>query len=376
MQPSEPISPARAKNPRAEVSAKNVQALGSFGVMSMVRFADADEGQLYLFESGPNFHPAAVFPREISPACVINEEALQAACRGVGHVSAQTLYVPILHAGSALGTFILHRFQGKPAFTQEDFDESARLWVQLAGPLQALLFFEVNLNEERLAALSRVSARVLHELRNIMQLAQISCDFMKRGFQQKKDAWLERGLMNSERALRELHFFSTDMLRLTLQDPLEMQSVPLRTIFEMLAPQFKDKAADAEIVLEFSISEDFPEIKAHAETLQRAIFHLIKNAVESADCEKPQRWIRVEASLEGDQFYTIRVSDNGQGMTPEIQQKLFRNFFSAKGRGTLGLGLALAARTVDAHHGRISFESELGKGTLFSMTMPLSPGGQ
>jgi signal transduction histidine kinase len=75
-----------------------------------------------------------------------------------------------------------------------------------------------------------------------------------------------------------------------------------------------------------------------------------------------------------DQQIVIHISDNGGGIPPEVQQKAFQPFFTTKavGKGT-GLGLSIARQIVEEkHQGRLSVTSQLGKGTEFTIALPLS----
>ena len=71
----------------------------------------------------------------------------------------------------------------------------------------------------------------------------------------------------------------------------------------------------------------------------------------------------------------IVVADSGMGMTPEDQQRLFTRFFRTKAAARIqgtGLGLSITKAILDAHHGSISVESEIGHGTRFTVTVPAS----
>jgi signal transduction histidine kinase len=67
---------------------------------------------------------------------------------------------------------------------------------------------------------------------------------------------------------------------------------------------------------------------------------------------------------------TITVADTGRGIEPEHLPHIFQSFYTTKGNGT-GLGLSIARRTIEDHHGRIEVSSELGRGTTFSVVLPL-----
>ncbi|MGH9429548.1 MAG: two-component system sensor histidine kinase NtrB, partial [Terriglobia bacterium] len=66
----------------------------------------------------------------------------------------------------------------------------------------------------------------------------------------------------------------------------------------------------------------------------------------------------------------VRVEDNGQGIPNEVLSKIFYPFFTTKEKGS-GIGLAIAQKIVDSHHGSIDVESEVGKGTVFTIKLPL-----
>ena len=71
----------------------------------------------------------------------------------------------------------------------------------------------------------------------------------------------------------------------------------------------------------------------------------------------------------------VRIKDNGGGMDPETQKKIFRPFYTSKSNGT-GLGLAITRKLVDAHNGRVELHSTPGQGTEFVLTFPKQAGAE
>jgi two-component system, sporulation sensor kinase D len=109
----------------------------------------------------------------------------------------------------------------------------------------------------------------------------------------------------------------------------------------------------------------------HAEVdqykVRRVMDNLVKNAVESMK-DGGKLSITVEASR-GDAIITVK--DTGKGIPNEIALRIFTPFYTTKKSGT-GLGLAICKQVVEAHGGKIVFESDIGKGTVFTVLLPLS----
>ena len=95
--------------------------------------------------------------------------------------------------------------------------------------------------------------------------------------------------------------------------------------------------------------------------------NLIQNALEAMG---EGGKIDISVVSKPDQLLEIKISDDGSGMTEEVRKKIFNLYFTTKAKGT-GIGLSIVQQIVDQHGGVISVESELGKGTTFSIVMPI-----
>jgi PAS domain S-box-containing protein len=126
-----------------------------------------------------------------------------------------------------------------------------------------------------------------------------------------------------------------------------------------------------------------PEIPCFFGQLNQVFMNLIANAIDAIqesnlgktimEIQQNPNIITIKTSMENDHG-VIRIADNGIGMTPSVQQKLFTNFFTTKaeGKGT-GLGLSISKEIVEnKHRGKLSVESEIGKGTEFIIQIPRS----
>jgi len=111
-----------------------------------------------------------------------------------------------------------------------------------------------------------------------------------------------------------------------------------------------------------------PKIKADAEKMKRAFINIIKNAIDAM----PKGGKLTITSKESDGNLEIAFTDTGKGMSKDILEKIWTPLFTTKAKG-MGLGLPICKRIIEAHGGYISVESTVGKGTTFTVTVPVEP---
>ena len=114
---------------------------------------------------------------------------------------------------------------------------------------------------------------------------------------------------------------------------------------------------------------NLPNVEHDVDEIHQLFLNLLLNAVQAIDGAGE---IRVEISLLKD-VAEIAVIDTGRGIAPGLLHNIFRPFYTTKRNGT-GLGLSLARRIAEEHHGRIDVTSEVGKGTKFLVVLPLQQG--
>ncbi|MEP1080249.1 HAMP domain-containing histidine kinase, partial [Leptolyngbya sp. PL-A3] len=128
---------------------------------------------------------------------------------------------------------------------------------------------------------------------------------------------------------------------------------------------------------------DLPLVECYAGQLNQVFMNILSNAIDAVDeltkkcsCEQLQQnplTIAVVTEKIDDRYIQIRISDNGGGISEQVQQRLFEPFFTTKpiGKGT-GLGLSISYQVVvEKHGGQLTCHSEPGKGTQFVIELPL-----
>jgi C4-dicarboxylate-specific signal transduction histidine kinase len=150
---------------------------------------------------------------------------------------------------------------------------------------------------------------------------------------------------------------------------------PIEDVFKVLGNQIKMH----QIELDLDLRPDIPYILADHNRLEQVFINLVTNAIDAMDdkAELPQystyvKRLQIQTRAEN-RNVIVTVTDNGMGMSEEVQHKLFEPFFTTKkvGKGT-GLGVSISYGIVKDYEGTIDIDSHVGQGTTFKLTFPAS----
>jgi two-component system NtrC family sensor kinase len=144
----------------------------------------------------------------------------------------------------------------------------------------------------------------------------------------------------------------------------EMQPVDFNRLVSETLRLFEGQLQQAHIALKRDLARDLRPVPVDAEQMTRALRNLILNAIDAM----PNGGTLTVRTSALDGRIRLEVSDTGQGLTPEECQRLFTPYYTTKTHGT-GLGLAIVQSVVSDHGGRISVESEPGKGARFRIDL-------
>ncbi len=151
----------------------------------------------------------------------------------------------------------------------------------------------------------------------------------------------------------------------------QKEVVPLEGIIRYTLETLGSQIADKHLNLHLNLPVDIPEMRGNPIRLRQMLDNMIGNAIKYTPEDGD---ITIEVEVQSEQVI-IRISDNGPGIPPSDQSHIFEKFYRAsnvpKGVGGSGLGLAIVKSIVDSHHGRIWVKSLLGKGSTFTVVLPL-----
>jgi two-component system nitrogen regulation sensor histidine kinase NtrY len=226
---------------------------------------------------------------------------------------------------------------------------------------------------QREAAWSEVARRVAHEIKNPLTPIKLSAERLARklggtlggereGLLADSTAAIVREVEGIRRLVDEFARFARmpvlDLVRGRINDTVE----------EAVALYRGDRSIPGGIRL--ALGDGLPELVYDAEQVRRVVINLLDNA----------RWAVAEAGggevavstrlLPAEGLVAVVVADTGAGVAAEIADRIFEPYFSTR-RGGTGLGLAIAQRVVEEHGGRIAFEPNLPRGSVFTVTIPV-----
>jgi two-component system aerobic respiration control sensor histidine kinase ArcB len=136
----------------------------------------------------------------------------------------------------------------------------------------------------------------------------------------------------------------------------------------------KYKANESSIKIDLKLDNTLPDIYVNKVQIEQVIVNLLNNAMDAINAsDKTERLLTVSTKPYDNDKVCISIADTGIGMAPETQQKLFTAFMTTKAQG-MGIGLSVCYNIVERHLGRIEVASELDKGTVFTVILPIKSG--
>jgi two-component system sensor histidine kinase HydH len=157
----------------------------------------------------------------------------------------------------------------------------------------------------------------------------------------------------------------TDLLETARPRRPEIRRSNLNTTVEHAVMLARQQVLSRPIKIELHQDPTVPEVEHDSDQIHQVLLNLLLNAVQAMDGAGT---VRVEIGTR-DNCASVVVSDTGRGISPQNLPNIFRPFYTTKGNGT-GLGLSLAHRIVEDHHGRIDVSSVLGNGSQFTVLLP------
>jgi len=230
------------------------------------------------------------------------------------------------------------------------------------------------LHVEKMASIGKMAAVVAHEINNplsgILTYAKLLRKWVGTGqtqLEKREEAMECLELIAAES--RRCGDLIKNLLSLSRTAPMNVQAVDLHAVINRCLMLVRHQLELVGVELQLKLAENLPVVQCDPAQIEQVLLALTMNAIDAMP-RGGTLWIETRASSNGSEIEII-VRDDGAGIPPEVLEHMFEPFLTTKesGRG-VGLGLAISRGIVERHNGRIEVQSEVGKGTTFTITLP------
>ena len=248
--------------------------------------------------------------------------------------------------------------------------EVERLNVDLAGTLNRLQSAQQELLvAERMATVGRLSLRVAHEVRNPIAAIELNAEILQDIVRAHPGVDMDEagGLVASIRdQVNTLDALTEEYLAFARFPKPHFEDESINHLIEELAAFVRPVATRQGLTIHVSTDPTVPMMEIDRGLLRQAVHNLVKNGMEALSRGGA---LTIESRCDGDTVQ-VSVSDTGNGISPEVAQRLFEPFFTTKPQGT-GLGLSITRQIIEEHGGELSWRNGAGGGATFIVRLPI-----
>jgi two-component system, NtrC family, sensor kinase len=279
---------------------------------------------------------------------------------GIVYLDTRTSAQQVIEANNAAGKL-----------TEDHLMLAIAIAHQAALAIEETRYYQAMVHAERLAAVGQTIAAISHHVKNILQGLRSGSDVLKMGLEQKDDTLLHQGAKIVEKNQARIYDLVMDMLSYSKEREPALEATDINALVEDVLEVVEGRINDMGVRVNRRFAGGLPLVQIDPDGIHRALLNLVTNALDAIE-DRPNPILSLSTALESDgQWVRVGVTENGVGIPPEKMGDLFRPFVSTKGSKGTGLGLAVSRKILREHGGDILVQSEVGKGSRFSLRLPI-----
>jgi len=216
--------------------------------------------------------------------------------------------------------------------------------------------------------LAELAGSLAHEIKNPLSVIRMNMDLLAEDFEEAENPRERRAMSKIDTVQKQctrLENLLRDFLKFARLRDLELSSGSLNEVLDRVLDFFGPQARDSGVEITRYLDPALPSIKMDEQTLHAALLNLVKNSLEAMP-DGGQLLAHTRLTRTG---VALDLIDTGCGMDSQTALNMFDAFYSTKNGGS-GLGLPTARKIIEAHGGRIGVQSEVGRGTQFTLEFP------
>lgn len=280
--------------------------------------------------------------------------------------------VPMVAREQMLGVIYIDCAMARHVYTEEQLRLVASIGQMAALVIEDARLVKERMRTERLAATGETVAALSHYVKNILQGMKGGSDVVTLGLRNKNLAVVEEGWQIVDRNLDKIYSLTVNMLAFAKRREPRLEPIQLQSVIEDVLKLVRKRADDKGVLLQTDLGDAMPAITIDENGIHQVVMNIVVNAIDAVP--KTTGVVSVTAAYDpAKQTAVITIADNGPGIPEGVRERIFDAFYSTKGHGGTGLGLAVAKKIVDEHLGKIEIDSAADRGTVIRIILPANP---
>jgi signal transduction histidine kinase/CBS domain-containing protein len=286
--------------------------------------------------------------------------------------------VPICYEGETLGVINIYVREGHQRSQREE-DFLMAVANTLAGIIMRKRLAEELVQSERLAAVGQTVAGLAHCIKSILFGLEGGIYIVNKAFRKDDMQKLRTGWNMVRKNIDKVSNLVVDLLDYSKERAPQYEICSPNIIAEEVCELIEYKTRDIpldRIEIIRDLEPHLGEFLLDPKGIHRCLLNLVDNAIDaclSDEEESKNHRVKVITRLQGDGTLMLQVSDNGCGMSEEVRKHILTAFYTTKGSKGTGLGLLITQKIVQEQGGVLSVDSQAGKGSVFTILLPVKP---
>lgn len=276
---------------------------------------------------------------------------------------------PIVAREQILGVIHLDCQVTRHTYNEYELKLITAIGYQTGLAIENARLVQSHLQRERLAAAGETVAHLSHYIKNILQGMRSGADIVERGIEKRDLPTTAQGWRIVERNLDRSYNLMMNMLAFSKEREPRFEQLQVNRIVEEVVALVQKLADAKRVVLLADLDEHAPPIPVDYDGVHQIVLNIVTNAIDAVPAEKGMVNVRTHFDADG-HAVVLSVADNGPGVPADLRERIFEPFYSSKGHGGTGLGLAVARKIVRELGGTIELINPPDGGAEFRVHLP------